>query len=70
MCFTYLLYLGDCYVAKNPAIYDRNYDYNEGICDKLMRHYDDMIDVDDIQQAQVNGISIATASTIIMMILP
>ena len=36
-----LFYIGDCFSAKDPAIYDPKYGYNEGFCDHLMRHYDD-----------------------------
>ena len=65
-----LFYIGDCFSAKDPAIYDPKYGYNEGFCDHLMRHYDDYFIQGSKDEAQINGINFETASFIVIVLLP
>ena len=67
---TVVFYIGECLRAKNPAIYDPDYAYNEGVCDKLLHHYEDYFISGEKGEAQVNGITLGLASTILIMLLP
>ena len=66
-----IVYLLDCSSAYNAAIYDPDYDYNEGLCDHIIEYYTVFYDQDDIETTQViNGMSIGKALEIILILLP